>query len=277
MKLKNIEVGDTVEVKKSILDVGINYTLEANDLCRVVEVESLAYEGDLTVSIQARGDTHWVSHKHLRKPRPKVNIGDEFIVTKSSVTDKALNVGCKRVVSRVNSNGSSTLDNDYVMTARKNGAFELCGLDVFLEKVDKQEQLTGSDLTRKMLADGETSVLCYIDDDSDYSALNYKFKRTVTGFSNGWFHTNSAASWKHAVPVEKEVELTGSDLCRAMLASGYKAVLCLVGDYEGEKVRYDAITKFCNNSKFESVCTFWTHAVPINNQGEPLTQAEAGL
>ncbi len=134
MKLKNIKIGDTLEVKSSIADEVLNDCLSPEMLCKVTYVESPQYDGDLTVQVISDGDNvEWVNHRHLRKPK----------------------------------------------------------------------QLTGSDLARKMIADGETSILCYVCDDSDCSALNYKFKRTITGFSDGWFHTNSVASWKYAVPVEK--------------------------------------------------------------------------
>lgn len=140
MKLKNIKVGDTLEVKSSIVDEPLNDCLSPDMLCKVTYVEPAGYCGELTVRVTFDGDVTWVNHRHLRKPR----------------------------------------------------------------------QLTGSDLTRRMLADGETNILCYICDDSDESALGDRLKRTVTGFSNGWFHTNSVASWRYAapVPVEKVTPLS---------------------------------------------------------------------
>lgn len=138
MKLKNIKVGDTLEVKSSIDDEPSNDQLKPDMLCKVTYVEPPQYDGELTVRVIFDDDAEWVNHRHLRKPK----------------------------------------------------------------------QLTGSDLTRKMLADGETNILCYVCDDSDCSALNYKFKRTITGFSGGWFHTNSVASWKYAAPVEEVTPLS---------------------------------------------------------------------
>lgn len=236
MKLKNIKVGDTLAVKSSIVDEPSNDQLKPDMLCKVTYVEPPQYDGELTVRVIFDDDAEWVNHRHLRKSRTKVSVGDEFIVTKSSVTDEALKVGCKRFVSCVNNNSDSTLDNGYVMTARKNGAFELCGIDVFLEKVDKQKQLTGSDLTRKMIADGETNILCYVCDDSDYDALNDKDERTVIGFSGGWFHTNSVASWKYAVPVPVE-KVTPLSRWRHSNGNTY-AVIFITNEHSENQDRY---------------------------------------
>ena len=73
-------------------------------------------------------------------------------------------------------------------------------------------------------------------------------------------------------------ELTGSELCKAMINRGDKIVLCIVRDYEHEDdTYYDAITH-CSDDYFESSLSYWRYAVPINPRtGEPLTQAEAGL
>lgn len=203
MKLKNIKVGDTLEVKSSIVDEETNDKLSPDMLCKVTYIEPLHYEGELTVRVTSDGDNvEWVSHRHLRKPRTKVSVGDEFIVTKSPATAWELNVGCKRVVISVRDDGNSVLDEGYVMTAHKDGTFELCGIGVFLEKADKPKQLTGSDLTRKMVADGETSILCYVSDSSDSQAVKGRITKEVVGDKDGWFITDGILPWIYAVPVE---------------------------------------------------------------------------
>lgn len=202
MKLKNVKVGDTLEVKSSIVDEPLNDKLSPDMLCEVIYVEPSKDCGELTVRVTFDDDVEWVSHRHLRKPRTKVSVGDEFIVTKSSVPDEGLNVGCKRVVLSVPDDGHSVLDEGYVMTAHKDGTFELCGIDAFLEKADKPKQLTGSDLTRKMLASGENSVLCYVSDTSDYQAVRGRITKEIVGDKDGWFRTNGIFPWGYAVPVE---------------------------------------------------------------------------
>lgn len=84
---------------------------------------------------------------------------------------------------------------------------------------------------------------------------------------------------KELLEVDFSSELTGSDLARAMLARGDKYVMCRVSDMGDSEVEADiahAIRGF-SQSGFKTKRNTWSYAVPINNQGEPLTQAEAGL
>ncbi len=82
---------------------------------------------------------------------------------------------------------------------------------------------------------------------------------------------------KELAEVDLSSELTGSELCKAMINRGDKIVLCIVRDYEYENdIYYDAITH-CSGDYFDSTLSSWRYAVPINNQGEPLTAAEVGL
>ena len=237
MKLKNIKVGDTLEVKSSITDESLNDCLKPDMLCEVTYVEPPQYDGELTVRVAFDGDNvEWVNHRHLRKPRTKVSVGDEFIVTKSSVADETLNVGCKRIVRSVFDDGDPVLDNGYVMTARKNGTFELYGIDVFLEKVDKPIQLTGSDLTRKMLADGETSILCHVSDTGEGKAVLGLITKNIIGYKDGWFITDGILPWRYAVPVPVE-EVT--PLSRwTHRNGGIYAVILIANEHSENQDRY---------------------------------------
>ena len=86
---------------------------------------------------------------------------------------------------------------------------------------------------------------------------------------------------KELLEVDLSSELTGSELCRAMLARGDKYILCLVGDGGDYRVANQGyafiVTGVHSNGEFDTPIYTWEFAVPINNQGEPLTQAEAGL
>lgn len=81
----------------------------------------------------------------------------------------------------------------------------------------------------------------------------------------------------------EEVELTGSDLCRAMLARGDKFVFCFVSDSSEDKAVANqishAVTSFnVQKANFITRGFPWKYAVPVNARtGEPLTQQEAGL
>lgn len=86
------------------------------------------------------------------------------------------------------------------------------------------------------------------------------------------------SNWQNSLIERDKVELTGSDLCRAMLERGDKTVLCAVsdnGDFEADA--YDAICRVDEDGLFESHCTFWWYVRPVNNQGEPLTATDVGL
>lgn len=234
MKLKNVKVGDTLEVKSSIIDELSNDKLSPDMLCKVTDVEEVGYCGSLTVRVAFGNDADWVNHRHLRKPRTKVSVGDEFVITKSSATAWGLNVGCKRVVVSVRDNGDSILDEGYVMAAHKNGTFELYGIGVFLEKADEPKQLTGSDLTRKMVADGETSILCYVSDTSDSQAVKGRITKEVVGDKDGWFITDGILPWIYAVPVE---EVTPLSRWKHSNGSTY-AVLLVTNEHSENQDRY---------------------------------------
>ena len=96
-----------------------------------------------------------------------------------------------------------------------------------------------------------------------------------------------ASNWHNSL-IERDTakELTGSELCRAMLARGDKFILCGVSDsddsdaanHEDDDFLAEAVTDFDDkDGLFGTTSMRWNHAVPLNNQGEPLTQAEAGL
>lgn len=79
-----------------------------------------------------------------------------------------------------------------------------------------------------------------------------------------------------------EEELTGSDLCRAMLKRGDKVVLCAVGTPESVSggSYYRAITEWSVAGKYFTDDSREIHlkdVTPINNRGEPLKASEVGL
>lgn len=108
--------------------------------------------------------------------------------------------------------------------------------------------------------------------------------------------TYDASSWqnslierdtaKELLEVDLGSELTGSELCKAMLARGDKFILCGVSDSddsdaanrEDDDFLAEAVTDFDDtDGLFGTTSMRWNHAVPINNQGEPLTASEVGL
>ena len=140
-----------------------------------------------------------------------------------------------------------------------------------------------------------------IDEDGD--AWRYREKPEIDSSDKRWLPSNTvplligkgydASNWqnslierdtaKELLEVDLSSELTGSELCKAMLARGDKYVMCLLSDMShagalsSSKPRL--ITKFIDGMGFieDPKDLYWHFAVPINNQGEPLTAAEVGL
>lgn len=84
---------------------------------------------------------------------------------------------------------------------------------------------------------------------------------------------------KELLEVDLSSELTGSELCRAMLARGDKYISGF-GHHHSDRLALEskfADTVSKHTQCFQSSQNAWDYFVPINNQGEPLTQAEAGL
>lgn len=77
---------------------------------------------------------------------------------------------------------------------------------------------------------------------------------------------------KELLEVNLSSELTGSDLARAMFERGDNYIMCVVGTIK-EVVIIDTF----QDGYFYSKGVRYLNPKPINNQGEPLTAAEAGL
>lgn len=105
----------------------------------------------------------------------------------------------------------------------------------------------------------------------------------TTDWQNSLIERDTA---KELLEVDLSSELTGSELCKAMLARGDKYVMCGVSDvddsdaanHESDDFLAEAVTDFdCKDELFGTTSMRWNYAVPINNQGEPLTASEFGL
>lgn len=81
---------------------------------------------------------------------------------------------------------------------------------------------------------------------------------------------------KELLEVDLSGEQTGSELCKAMLARGDTRIMCKVYDIDRQHDITHVIRAY-NDGKFHTKANRWTYAVPINNQGEPLTQSDVGL
>ena len=87
---------------------------------------------------------------------------------------------------------------------------------------------------------------------------------------------------KELLEVDLSSELTGSELCKAMLARGDYHVMCAVSDISESDAILSCNSAVITSGEIRGAFTnsfdgLHEHAVPINNQGEPLTASEVGL
>jgi len=139
----------------------------------------------------------------------------------------------------------------------------------------------------------------YVDDRFNYVALNadgqsifFEQKPSVSVNLDIWVATGGSilpmlkgydtTNWQNSLIERDKVELTGSDLCRAMLERGDKYVLCFVSDFSddcavNQSKMINLVTHTEGNSIFAKSAR-WKYAVPINQQtGGPLTATDVGL
>ena len=82
--------------------------------------------------------------------------------------------------------------------------------------------------------------------------------------------------WKNSLIKRETNEITGSELCKAMLARGDTRIMCLVTD-EGSRDDITHVIRVYEDGRFHTKANSWKYAVPINNHGEPLTSSDVGL
>lgn len=81
---------------------------------------------------------------------------------------------------------------------------------------------------------------------------------------------------KELLEIDLSKELTGSELCKAMLARGDTRIMCRVYDIDRQHDITHVIRAY-SDGKFHTKANRWTFAIPINNQGEPLTARDVGI
>lgn len=82
--------------------------------------------------------------------------------------------------------------------------------------------------------------------------------------------------WQTSLNKRETTELSGSDLCMAMLDRGDTRIMCLVTD-DGSRDDITHVIRVYEDGRFHTKANSWKYAVPINNHGEPLTSKDVGL
>lgn len=150
-------------------------------------------------------------------------------------------------------------------------------------KVLDQSVFDGEDEKWRFAAVVEDGRALYFDKkpyDSDDITGHFVFKGDYQASFCGTGY--DATNWKNSLIERESKELTGSDLCRAMLARGDKFVLCYASDfsekYAAEKRERINLVTHTDGSGIWAKGTSWKYAVPFNQRtSEPLTAKEVGL
>lgn len=225
MKIKNISVGDSVQIKKG---KHLDY-FKDDEICQVIDIDAGDKYG-FDVLIDGQKGLDWVNHKYLKKPEPQLKQLDQSAFDHEYVTNHFY-------YAAINTNGQSIFFSDKPK----------CNLELGI-----WYSTAGS--TMPML--------------KGYDASNWQ---------NSLIDRDLA---KELLEVDLSSELTGSELCKAMLERGDRYVMCFVSGMSDAKADSipKAITSFNSLTRqFRANHDIWRYAVPINNQGEPLTASEVGL
>lgn len=126
----------------------------------------------------------------------------------------------------------------------------------------------------------------YVALNADGQAMFFESKPVISNCLDIWVvHTGSvmpmlkgydASNWQTSLIERETTELTGDDLCRAMLARGDTRIMCEVYD-DGNRNHLTHVIREYSDDKFHTKANRWSHAIPINNHGEPLTSKDVGL
>lgn len=229
MKIKNISVGDSVQLKKRL----VSNIFRKKQVCEVIKIDS---EHEFRPDVLVKGEycLGWVNHKDLKKPiqrepEPKLKVLDQSIFN---------DLDAKWRFAMVSSMGIPFVY-DYKPTGKR----------VFFSDDSTQQKISAGKVMRI--------------DEYDYDT----------------------SDWQDSLIKRDKVDLTGSDLVRAMLERGDKAVMCFLSNANEadalERRNIGVVISHGKPSDFNFENAFnsdgWWFAVPINNQGEPLTASEVGL
>lgn len=120
--------------------------------------------------------------------------------------------------------------------------------------------------------------------DEDGQGWFYRNRPSVNEDDKRWMESNrtptrsgrgyDASNWRDSLIERETNELTGSELCKAMLERGDVYVMCVVGT-----VKNVVVINGVDGEKFTSVGSHINYhtPIPINNQGKPLTAKDVGI
>ena len=300
MKIKNIAVGDFVQVKKSMC----HSEFKAKQVCEVIDIDPTDKYG-FDVLIQGKNFLDWVNHKDLKKPikrepEPQLKQLDQIVF--DGLDEKwrfaAVNVSGALILS---THPIEAMSGSWI---RKRNLGELTNHGLGYDTTDWQNSIIKRE-SKPQLKQLDQSVFDGLDSNYMFAAIDgctgrayaYEEKphvpvgkdywRVHDGMQHPVDYGYDKINWQNSL-IERNTakELTGSELCKSMLARGDRFILCGVSDVDDIDAanpdsidfRAEAVTDFyCKDELFDTASMRWRYAVPINNQGEPLSAAEAGF
>lgn len=176
-----------------------------------------------------------------------------------------------------------------------NGYFTDCDFNVYIGGADKEAMRPIPKHQEPQLNQLDQSVFNGLDKKWRFAAVDkngevwvYSGKPNLS--SSDWFVDEPVGmaigehydtlNWQNSLIERDKVELTGSDLCRAMLERGDKHIMCFIGDLSDSAAIKRGLARIVTGiykGRFETNNTAWSVAIPINSQGKPLTQSDVGL
>ena len=128
--------------------------------------------------------------------------------------------------------------------------------------------------------------------DGDSRVFTFRSEPSVCGdgysvSGGGWNYVGEGydtSNWQNSLIERESKELTGSDLCEVIVVTMQKYQPCYVSDISDEHALKNKVAMLVDNIytdgrdyKFRSNLVGSKYAVPINNQGKPLTSSDVGL
>ena len=122
----------------------------------------------------------------------------------------------------------------------------------------------------------------YAYEEKPHVPVGKNYWRVLSGMQQPIAYVYDTSNWQSSLIERETNELTGSELCKAMLARGDKYVMCQCwcSSYADIEQVMDIVSGFAfeeDKKTFAGVSHNWDYAVPVNNQGDPLTSSDVGL
>ena len=216
MKIKNIAIGNLVQVKKSMC----HSEFKAKQVCEVIDIDPTDKYG-FDVLIKGENCLDWVNHKDLKKPEPKLKQLDQSVFDGQPEEKRFFAIDedgqgwFYRNRPSINAGDKRWMEPNYTPTRAGFDYDASNWRESLIERESKE--LTGSDyyhsgIASKLLERGHKLVVCFVSNVSEADALNEKRIEVITSVDTG-FNDADDYGWQFVVPINSQGEpLTAADV-----------------------------------------------------------------